>query len=56
MTTETSVRADVRAWLEANWKPEMSLREWRELLADSGLTLPVSAMTSPSDVPQQKPG
>ncbi len=40
MTTETSVRADVRAWLEANWKPEMSLREWRELLADSGWGCP----------------
>ncbi len=27
---------EVRAWLEANWRPELSLIEWRALLADSG--------------------
>ncbi len=38
--TEDSVRNEVRAWLEANWKPEMSLRDWRDLLADSGWGCP----------------
>ena len=27
--SETEVRAEVRAWLAANWDPEMSLVEWR---------------------------
>jgi len=30
------VQREVRTWLEANWNPEVSLRAWRELLADSG--------------------
>ncbi len=34
--TEDSVRAEVRAWLEANWSPELGLVEWRNKLADSG--------------------
>jgi alkylation response protein AidB-like acyl-CoA dehydrogenase len=34
------VRADVRAWITAHWNPELSLREWRELLADSGWASP----------------
>ena len=38
--TEESVREEVRAWLEANWNPEMSLLEWRNLLADSGWGCP----------------
>ncbi len=38
--TEESVRNEVRAWLEANWKPERSLRDWRDLLADSGWACP----------------
>ena len=29
--TEASVREEVRAWLEAHWDPNLSLREWREL-------------------------
>ena len=33
---EDEVRREVRAWLEANWDPDMALVEWRELLADSG--------------------
>jgi alkylation response protein AidB-like acyl-CoA dehydrogenase len=37
---EASVRSEVRAWLEAHWDPERSLREWRELLADSGWGVP----------------
>ncbi len=38
--SEESVREEVRAWLEAHWNPELSLREWRELLADSGWGCP----------------
>ena len=38
--TESSVRADVRAWLEANWRPDYSLLEWRNLLVDSGWGAP----------------
>ncbi|MEM7408756.1 MAG: acyl-CoA dehydrogenase family protein [Myxococcota bacterium] len=38
--TEASVRAEVRAWLEAHWDPELSLRDWRERLADSGWGCP----------------
>lgn len=30
------VAATVRAWLEANWDPSLSLVEWRDRLADSG--------------------
>jgi alkylation response protein AidB-like acyl-CoA dehydrogenase len=38
--TEASVRAEVRAWLEANWNPELGLVEWRNKLADSGWGVP----------------
>jgi alkylation response protein AidB-like acyl-CoA dehydrogenase len=38
--TEDSVRAEVRAWLEANWNPELSLLEWRNTLIDSGWGAP----------------
>ncbi len=38
--TEASVRAEVRAWLEANWNPNLGLVEWREKLADSGWGAP----------------
>ncbi len=34
--SESTVRAEVRAWLEANWNPELGLIEWRNKLADSG--------------------
>ena len=34
------VRREVRAWLEANWNPELSLVEWRNRLADSGWACP----------------
>jgi len=34
------VRNDVRAWLDEHWEPERPLREWRELLADSGWGCP----------------
>jgi alkylation response protein AidB-like acyl-CoA dehydrogenase len=38
--TESAVRAEVRAWLEANWNPELGLVEWRNKLADSGWGMP----------------
>jgi alkylation response protein AidB-like acyl-CoA dehydrogenase len=38
--TEASVRADVRAWLEANWDPELGLVAWRNRLIDSGWGVP----------------
>jgi len=38
--TETSVRNDVRAWLEANWNPELGLVEWRQKLIESGWGAP----------------
>jgi alkylation response protein AidB-like acyl-CoA dehydrogenase len=38
--TETSVRADVRAWLEANWNVDYGLVEWRNKLIDSGWGVP----------------
>ncbi len=34
------VRSEVRAWLAANWDPELSLVEWRNRLADSGWGCP----------------
>jgi hypothetical protein len=37
---ETSVRAEVRAWLEANWSPDYGLVEWRNKLAESGWGVP----------------
>ena len=38
--TEESVRAEARAWLEANWSLNYGLVEWRNKLADSGLGAP----------------
>src|SRR5947207_11265874 len=38
--TESSVRAEVRAWLEANWKPEYGLVEGRTRLIESGWGAP----------------
>src|SRR6478752_7645150 len=38
--TEASVRAEVRAWLEANWNPDYGLVEWRNKLIDSGWGVP----------------
>ena len=37
---EATVRAEVRAWLEANWDPNLSLLEWRNMLAESGWGMP----------------
>ncbi|WP_337188128.1 acyl-CoA dehydrogenase family protein [Phenylobacterium sp.] len=38
--SEESVRAEVRAWLEANWDPELGLVEWRDKLIDAGWGAP----------------
>jgi alkylation response protein AidB-like acyl-CoA dehydrogenase len=38
--TEEQVRAEARAYLEANWDPSRSLVEWRDMLADSGWGMP----------------
>jgi alkylation response protein AidB-like acyl-CoA dehydrogenase len=38
--TADEVRREVRAWLEANWDPDLSLVEWRNRLADSGWGCP----------------
>jgi len=38
--SEDAVRAEVCAWLEAHWSPDLGLRQWRELLADSGWGCP----------------
>ena len=38
--TESSVRAEVRAWLQANWSPDYGLVEWRTKLIESGWGAP----------------
>ncbi len=38
--SEAEIRAEVREWLKANWNPERSLVEWRNMLADSGWGMP----------------
>jgi len=37
---EASVRAEVTAWLQANWNPELGLVEWRTKLAHAGWGVP----------------
>lgn len=37
---EAAVRAEVRAWLEKNWDPNLGLVEWRTKLVDSGWGAP----------------
>lgn len=37
---EATVREEARAWLEANWDPNRSLVEWRNILIDSGWGMP----------------
>ncbi len=39
-TDEASVRAELRRWIDAHWDPELSLAQWRALLADSGWACP----------------
>ncbi len=38
--TESELRAEARAWLEANWTPELGLVEWRSKLIDAGWGAP----------------
>lgn len=40
MTTTTTVREEVRAWLDEQWDPERPLADWREILVDSGWGCP----------------
>ena len=40
VATQESVQAECALWLLENWNPELSLREWRELLVDSGWAVP----------------
>jgi alkylation response protein AidB-like acyl-CoA dehydrogenase len=35
------IRAELREWITAYWDPELSLAQWRALLADSGWACPV---------------
>ena len=37
---EATIRAEVRAWLAANWDSERGLIEWRKMLAQSGWGVP----------------
>ena len=38
--TEAAVRAEARAWLEANWSADLGLVAWRTLLIESGWGVP----------------
>jgi alkylation response protein AidB-like acyl-CoA dehydrogenase len=40
VSTVDDVRLEVRRWIEANWDPELSLREWRTRLLESGWACP----------------
>ena len=40
LPTEQEVRAEVRAWLEANWDPNRGLVDWRNLMIDAGWAAP----------------
>lgn len=37
---EDDLRAEVHAWVKANWDPALSLRAWRERLVESGWAVP----------------
>jgi len=37
---EEALRAEVRAWVEANWDPDLTVRGWWARLADSGWAYP----------------
>ena len=38
--SDTAISDAVHAWLDENWNPELSLREWREILVDGGWATP----------------
>jgi len=39
-TTADELREEVRSWLEENWSPDLTLREWWDRLAAAGLAFP----------------
>ncbi|HTX51556.1 MAG TPA: acyl-CoA dehydrogenase family protein [Caulobacteraceae bacterium] len=39
-STEAALRAEVSAWLQANWSPDQGLVEWRKKLVDAGWGAP----------------
>ena len=39
-TDVDEVRTEVRRWLGANWKPELSVRAWWALVAEAGWQFP----------------
>lgn len=39
-TNADTVRAEVRAWLDDNWDPQLTVREWWKRLAESGWAYP----------------
>ena len=38
--TAEDVRAEVKAWLEENWDPDLTVAEWWDRLARSGYAAP----------------
>jgi alkylation response protein AidB-like acyl-CoA dehydrogenase len=40
MPTAEEVRAEVKAWLEENWNPDLTVGEWWDILARSGYAAP----------------
>lgn len=38
--TDEHILQAVNEWLDANWNPDLSLQEWRELLVDGGWAVP----------------
>jgi len=43
MSSAEDVRAEVEAWVDQNWDPELSVEQWWQRLADSGLARPMFA-------------
>ena len=40
MPSPEDVRAEVKAWLEENWNPDLTVGEWWDILARSGYAAP----------------
>ena len=40
MPSPEDVRAEVKAWLEENWNPDLTVGEWWDVLARSGYAAP----------------
>ena len=38
--TDEQITAAVNEWIDANWNPDLSLREWREILVEGGWATP----------------